>query len=171
MKTKNYGKENVSKSFVSDKQIMQNIKGWFRTSLDVFLTNVLCFVGGRKEMLDTLSTAPVMETLPNEHIVEIGHQIASDFDRRCSSVAGEVSHYGDIQFIRLEKFNGTVNDICVLAHESLHVAEDVLRELGLRDNAEGELLAYVQEHIFRTLLASLYRVNGFDVTTDDTKLG
>ena len=126
-----------------------------------------------KEMLDTLFEAPVMKGLPKEHIVEIGGEIAKTFHKRCISVAGEVVPYGDLQFIRLSEFSGSVSEICVLAHECLHVAEWMLRNMAIKEqeNRTSELLAYTQEYILKTLLMALYEVNGYDLSGDEDKIG
>ena len=167
------GDGNKVKSYITKKQPMPKCKGWFRCEVAMLMTNVLCFVGNRKEMLDTLFEAPVMKGLPKEHIVEIGGEIAEVFDKRCNSVAGEVIPYGDIQFIRLSEFSGAVYDVCVLAHECLHAAEWMLRNMGIKEqeNRTSELLAYTQEYIFKTLMMALYRANGYDLSGDKDKIG
>lgn len=167
------GDGNKVKSYITKKQPMPECKGWFRCEVAMLLTNVLCYVGSRKGMLDTLFNAPVMKGLPKEHIKEIGGEIAEIFDKRSNSVAGEVVPYGDLQFIRLSEFSGSVSEICVLAHECLHVAEWMLRNMAIKEqeNRTSELLAYTQEYIFKTLLIALYGANGYNLSREKDKIG
>lgn len=163
-------KQNNIDTFASTKPLGKQASGWIVIPVDVFMTNVLCFTGSRKELFDSLYDAPVMKNLPKEHIKEIGCEIARCFDMRAKSVAGEVVNYGDIQFIRMSRFNGSIDDICVLLHECLHIAESILRELAIKEheNRTSELLAYLQEFIFKSAMTRLYEQMGF-ILHEETK--
>lgn len=162
-----------AKSYMKNRRIMEDINGWFVCDVAMLMTNVLCFVGSREDMLNTLCDAPIVKDLPKDHYYDIGKEIANTFGKRCDCVAGEVVSYGDLQFIRLSEFSGTVQDICVLGHECLHIAEAMLRNMAIKEqeNRTSELLAYTQEYLLKTFLTNLYRSGGFDVSSERGKIG
>lgn len=64
-------------------------------------------------------------------------------------------------FIRLSKFIiGNLDDLAILMHECLHVANAILIEVGVMGDDNKEVLAYTQEFIFKNLMVLIMTAQG-----------
>lgn len=78
-----------------------------------------------------------------------------------SSCDGDAFGFEGNCFIRITDFIlGNVDDIAVLSHECLHVANAILNEVGLREDVNIEGLCYTHEHIFSSILKQLLESAG-----------
>ena len=70
-------------------------------------------------------------------------------------------------FIRLSNFViGKIDDIALLEHECLHVANAILCEVGVQGDENREVLAYTQEFIFKVLMVNMMKRRGLSPIKD-----
>lgn len=96
-----------------------------------------------------------------DHFKEIGLNIGCDeavYDG-CKGVFMALDHKNgddEVKFLWLKKFDGSIDDLGVVSHESVHAAQFVLDECQIDCDWQGtEQVAYVQEYIFKSILKGL----------------
>ena len=150
-----------------------SMKGtWGLVRCELWHSNVLFCIGSRLDM--------------KENALEMIHKVSNGLsdewqNRACSYVCNWINDHGlesdtdgdafgfdGTGFIRMDNFTlGKLDDIVVLSHECLHVANAILRYVGLREDDNIEGLCYTHEYIFSNILKQL--MNAGDMPRLGTK--
>ena len=149
-----------------------SIKGtWGIVRCGLWQSEVVFFIGSRKEMAHDarlvlesfLDTDASCQGLSHKWAIDAAEYISVWVSQNGddSNTNGDAFGYIGTSFIRLDDFIlGNVDDVAVLSHECLHVANAILRNVGLREDENIEGLCYTHEYIFSRILKRLvYSVN------------
>lgn len=134
---------------------------WHHIGIDLFHSDVLVCVGTRTQMMAT--SAEYMHENSQwsaEKIDRVGRELAKKLPYgEDSKICGEAVYVdsgdGIVNFIRLDSFAPTSQDISILSHECLHVALRMIKELRISEDDGCECLCYLHEYILKNALEYL----------------
>lgn len=139
---------------------MENPK-WCHVGLDMFHADVVFCVGTRTQMMET-GARFLSETLKwnKDRVDRIGRCLgnivpAEGEDMWCGEVFKVDPSCGLVVFVRLDRFEPTVEDISVLAHEICHVSFTLVRNLRIEESGCMEAFCYMQEYLLNKSLRAL----------------
>ena len=130
-------------------------KGWYKASVKFWRSTIHLFVGSIDEMIE--SGRKRFKDEP-EVLEEIGK-----FAEGHATAFAAVRFCGENDFVvRIKSFRPClIEDILTLSHESLHVAQRLLHNVGAEVNPTGsETLAYTHEYIFGHLMHEILKGGG-----------
>ena len=139
---------------------------WGLVRVDIWHANVIYFIGDREYMQKKAHESIERLCGPGTEKAWAGR--CADFVYNWiqkkgteSSFDGDAFGFEGNCFIRMSDFIlGKVDDIAVLSHECLHVANSILNEVGLREDVNIEGLCYTHEYIFSSILKQLLESAG-----------
>ena len=139
--------QNLTQTTINDK-----VTGWFKMKVGLWNSTVHLFIGSIEEMQKSgrerfKDNPEVLEDI--EHFKE-KHPRAFAAVRQCG--------LNDF-LIRMDSFRPCLLDnMLTLCHESLHVAQVMLYNIGAEvEPAGSETLAYTHEHIFGSLMSEILK--------------
>lgn len=134
---------------------------WCHVGLDMFHADVVFCVGTRTQMMET-GEKFLSETLKwnKDWVDRIGRCLgkvvpAEGEDMWCGEVFKMDSSCGLVVFVRLDRFEPTVEDISVLSHEICHVTFTLMRHLRIEESGCMECFCYMQEYLLNKSLKAL----------------
>ena len=150
---------------VSDIEVLTMPHGlWFFCDIALWQHRCFLFIGSRKEMCESFEKNHHANNL-TESEIKFARDWASTHD---NTTDGDAFGIENTAFIRLSDFViGKVDDIAILSHKCLHVANRVLRIVGLQGDHNCEGLAYTQEFIFKSLLLQMMQQRGLQPLTTE----
>ena len=127
-------------------------KGWIELPVDLWGQHVFLFIGYRDEMAEDYERYFLGRALERSVVEDwLRRHPAND-----NHTDGDTFGDSGIIFIRKDGFHlGDLDDIAILAHECLHAANGILRDVGVMGDDNVEVLAYTQEYIFKGLMKKL----------------
>ena len=135
---------------------------WCHVAVEMFHADVVFCVGTRTQMMET-GARFLSETLKwnKDRMDRIGRCLgnvvpAEGEDMWCGEVFKMDPSCGLVVFVRLDRFEPTVEDISVLAHEICHVTFTLMRHLRVEESGCMEAFCYMQEYIMKTALGTLF---------------
>ena len=135
---------------------------WFMVDVAIFNSRVFCFVGTRKSMRDTayagISALGQVDAADRAKFVEeYAERNGPEFFE-----TGDTFGEGGNAYIRISKmYVGALDDILVLSHECLHSAIGILRNAGIEEGGEQEVLCYTHQYILGEFMKQMLMYTGF----------
>lgn len=150
-----------------DEQPKGTVPGnWYVKRLDVFPSDVLLCFGDREAMCRTAYDAFVDDGkgygYPAERAKAYASELREHFGKSRGEIDGECLSVTDgngsnrIWIVRMDGFEGTVDDVTTLSHECLHTALSILGTHGVNENPPFEALCYLHEAIYKAFLKTAY---------------
>lgn len=127
---------------------------WYHLTVDLWHAIVHIYIGDRRSMVMTMP----------QSLEDYGHykdRIQTELNTfrennpdylSLPQGEGEVRKADKDIFVRLDSFSYDVSAIAVAAHEFLHAANIILRDVNLIGDSNVEGLAYTQEYLFSEFL-------------------
>ena len=142
---------------------MKSLKGtWGIVRCDLWHSTVVFYIGSRFDMKENAHemipkvNKGLSEEWEENTVDSICDWLHRHMSSSTSSTYGDAFCNGGNFFIRLDDFIlGNLDDITYLSHECLHVANGILRHVGLREDDNIEGLCYTHEYIFSNILKQL----------------
>ena len=128
-------------------------KQWYDLDLDVWGSHVHLFVGS----VDEMKASARSKFKDNADVLEV----IESWGKRDADAFGGSNSCGDHYIIRLKRYRpGMVADVLTLMHESLHVAQRLLCDIGAEVEPSGsETLAYTHQFIVGRLIEKILKAN------------
>lgn len=134
---------------------------WCHVRLDMFHADVVFCVGTRTQMMKS-GAAFLSGTLKwtQDRVDRVGRSLAAVVpaegeDMLCGEVFKVDPSCGLLVFVRLDRFEPTVEDISVLSHEICHVTFTLKRHLHVEESGCMEAFCYMQEYLLNKSLKAL----------------
>ena len=129
-------------------------RNWYHLDVELWHAIVHIYIGDRRSMVMTMPQALDDYGYSKERIQKELNTFRENNPDYLSLplVEGEVRKADKDIFVRLESFSYNVSDIALAAHEFLHAANIILRDVNLVGDTNVEGLAYTQEYLFSEFL-------------------
>ena len=129
-------------------------RNWYHLTVDLWHAIVHIYIGDRRSMVMTMPQSLDDYGHSKERIqTELNSFRENNPDYlSLPQGEGEVRKADKDIFVRLDSFSYDVSAIAVAAHEFLHVANIILRDVNLIGDSNMEGLAYTQEYLFSEFL-------------------
>ena len=134
---------------------------WCHVAVEMFHADVMFCIGTRTQMMET-GAKFLSETLKweKDRVDRIGrclaHAVPAEVEGMwCGEVFKVDPSCGLLVFVRLDRFEPTVEDISVLAHEICHVTFTLMKSLLVEESGCMEAFCYMQEYIMKKALKAL----------------
>lgn len=134
---------------------------WFHVAVEMFHADVVFCVGTRTLMMES-GAAFLYDTLKwtQDRVDRVGKSLAAVVPSEgqgmwCGEVFKVDPSCGLLVFVRLDRFEPTVEDISVLAHEICHVTFTLMKSLLVEESGCMETFCYMQEYIMKKALKAL----------------
>ena len=142
-------------------------ENWFEFQNGVFPANVLFFIGTRQEMCFTasLGLGECKDMFSKENARKFVDEIEKSFGREVRGISGEcvscdIDSGMRIWIVRLDRFDGQIDDAGMLSHECLHAALSIMGHCGVSENPPFEGLCYFHEAIYKHFMLKAYERAG-----------
>ena len=144
-------------------KIVKSGSPWFDFRNGVFPVRVLFFIGNRESMCE--SSMEGLTSLSNPMSKRIAEEASEKmkrcFDTSSPRISGEcLSIESDnvprFWIVRMDSFDGSVDDTVMLSHECLHAALSILGYCGISENTPFEVLCYLHEAIFKKFMMDAF---------------
>ena len=149
----NFRKRQKAQAMTEEDQHSQS-RNWYHLDVELWHAIVHIYIGDRRSMVMTMPQALDDYGHSKERIkTELNTFRENHHDYlNLPPGEGEVRKAEKDIFVRLDSFSYNVADIAVAAHEFLHAANIILRDVNLIGDSNVEGLAYTQEYLFSEFL-------------------
>lgn len=144
-------------------EIVKSGSLWFDFQNGIYPVRILFFIGNRESMCE--SSMDGLTGLSNPMSKQMSEE-ASGKMKRCfgtssSGISGEClsiesENVPRFWIVRMDSFDGSVDDTVMLSHECLHAALSILGYCGISENPPFEALCYLHEAIFKKFMMDAF---------------
>lgn len=139
---------------------------WFFVGIPIFHSRVFCFVGSRKKMMESAYAG--IANFGLEDGADCSRYVEEYFFKKGTDTQpiGEFFCREGTSYIRIDRmYVGALEDMLVLNHECLHVANAILTWIRLNEEANIEGLCYTHEFIFGEIMKQMMASKGVTPTS------
>ena len=145
------------------REMVKSGSSWFDFQNGVYPVRILFFIGNRESMCE--SSMDGLTSLSNPMSKQMAEE-ASGKMKRCFGTSSpetsgeclsiESDNVPRFWIVRLDSFDGSVDDTVMLSHECLHAALSMLGHCGISENPPFEALCYLHEAIFKKFMMDAF---------------